>query len=89
MNEIQLEFSLEDKSPIEIKVDHIQKLIEELQKKEDRVRKKLFAQLSELQKTCALLQQENIEFKDKLKKITSEKIEWTYFENDNLFQMQA
>lgn len=53
----------------------------------NKVRKKLFAQVGELQKICHTLETQNQELIQKLKDITGEKANWQYLQGESLFEI--
>jgi cell division septum initiation protein DivIVA len=86
-NVMQLEFSLEDKSDIEIKISHMQKELEAVRESADKVRKKLFSQMTEIHKLCLILQNENIDLKQKIGELKNEKTEFADGKRDCLFNV--
>lgn len=78
MNALQLEFNIKNETEFEIKIGNMQKQIDDMHESMGKVRRKLFSQMSELQKLCVLLQNENIELKNTLRELTNEKTEWIY-----------
>jgi hypothetical protein len=81
MNSIQLEFNLEDLSEKDLALLQMQKQIDAACESMNKVRKKMFSELGEMKRSIAILQQENIELRQKLK----ERTEWNYQKDDCLF----
>ncbi len=87
MCEIQLELNIENNSLIDSRLHELQLQIDAINASMSKVRKKLFAQVSELQKTCMSLELQNQDLVRKLRELSQEKEEWKYLEGDNLFQL--
>ena len=85
--EIQLEFNVENKSREELAADLVLKQFAELHNSMGKVRRKLFAELGEMKKHFAIIQMENEELKSMLKEFTHGKTQWTYAQNDCLFDV--
>lgn len=85
MNEIQLELNVENRSESEIKLDMMQKQIEAIADSTGKVRRKLFAEMTEIKKACLALRLENQDLKDKLRSSSNEKVEWLYAKDEHLF----
>lgn len=88
MTAVQLEFNIENKSDEELRFDMMQKQIDAFCDSMGKVRKKLFAEQTELKKLCAKLHAENQQMKDILDKIHHEKIEWVYAQDGCLFDVR-
>jgi len=88
MDTIQLEFNIENKSPEELRLFLMEKQIQEMNDSMGKVRRKLFSEMGEMKKLFYELQKETYELKMMLKEIKNEKIEWTYGQNDCLFDVQ-
>lgn len=86
MQPIQLEFNSIDIPVEEVKFLLMQKQLEAMNESMHKVRKSLFAQLTEVQKLCLSLKDENAELKNQLKDLRIVKNEWVYHQNDSLFQ---
>lgn len=82
--QIQLDLIEPPQSKIEAQLSHMQSQISAMKDSMDRVRRRLFAQMSEIQKMCLLLQSENMDLKSKIDE--KKKIDWIYGENGNLFE---
>jgi hypothetical protein len=85
----QLEFNLEDKTPDEMKLYLMQKRLDEFCLSMDKVRRKLFAELSDVKRVCADVQEENRELKKALYKLSGQREEWVYLQGDYLFELVA
>ena len=85
---MQLEFNIYNKTCKEMDDYLLQKQLDELTNSLGRVRKKLFAELSEVKSMCSKLNQENEELKSLLEEMKDEKTEWTYREGDHLFRVR-
>ncbi|MFI5420119.1 MAG: hypothetical protein ACHQ1H_04050 [Nitrososphaerales archaeon] len=62
--EIQLEFNFDNKTPDELRLSLMQAQIDQMGDSMGKVRRKMFAELGEMKKVCAVLQQENDELKE-------------------------
>ena len=80
----QLEFVV-DELDIETKLSRMQHKIDAIDESMGKVRRRLFAQIGELQKLCLSIQQENQELRAILN--TSVRDEWSYCQGDNLFSI--
>lgn len=87
MEDIQLEFNLQDIPYDDHRIDQMQKQVDGACVMMNNVRKKLFAELGEVKKQVAALKKENEELRDKLKSFTNEKTEWIYDSEDRLFEI--
>jgi DNA repair exonuclease SbcCD ATPase subunit len=91
-NAVQLEFNLDNKSSQEMQLYIMQKQIDQFCDSMGKVRKKLFAELTQMKKVCEELQKENENLKCLLKEIKNEsnikKMQWTYGQNDCLFDVR-
>lgn len=83
--EIQLEFNFENRTPEEMTLYTMQKQVDKICLSMEKVRKKLFAEMGEVKKVCALMKQENDDLKSKLQEFTNVKTEWTYGQDGCLF----
>lgn len=81
---IQLEFNLENKSDVDVKMDYLETYIEKVDKKSDNVRRGLFARYNELAKLMLKQQQEIEQLKAYIAKQNSEQ-SWDYFKEGELF----
>ncbi len=86
--EVQLEFNFENKTPEEMTVYMMQKQVDKACISMEKVRKKLFAELGEVKKLCAIMKQDNEDLRSKLKEFTNVKTEWTYGQNGCLFDVR-
>ena len=80
MNEIQLEFNIDEKSDVELKLGYMQKKLEEMHESMGKVRRKLFSEMTEIKK-------ENLRMKQIIEDLSNEKITWVYGEGDSLFNV--
>jgi hypothetical protein len=85
MIDTQLELNFDNENDNDRKLSHMQKQIDEMCESMGKVRRKLFSQMGELQKTCAILQQENETLRNMIKE--KENREWSYLRNDSLFEL--
>jgi peptidyl-tRNA hydrolase len=81
MNELQLEFNIENLSPLELKMQEMQKQIDSIEESAHKVRKKLFAKVGELEKLCAKMQKELDEKK------SQDAVVFNYNKTDCLFEI--
>ena len=88
MRAIQLEFNLDNETDSEAKLSYMQKQIDDMHESMGKVRRKLFAQVGEIQKEHYALKQENVELKKTLKEMKGEKTEWIYAQGDSLFDVR-
>ena len=96
MCEIQLELNISNidqsdanlsQCDVDTKLQNMQLQLDALNESMSKVRKKLFARVSELQKTCRNLEIQNQNLTKKLQQLTQERQDWNYLEGDNLFQL--
>lgn len=85
---VQLEFNMEDKSSEELQLSMMQKQIDQISISMDKVRRKLFAEIGEMKRLYAELQKENQELKNILSEANHGKTQWTYGQDDCLFDVQ-
>ena len=83
---MQLELNLENRSPLEMQVAIMQKQIDLLSESTAKTRKRLFAEIGDLKKTCQKLEQENQSLRIEIEISKSEKCEWRYLEGGSLFE---
>jgi hypothetical protein len=88
MNAIQLEFNIADESEADAKIKFLQMQIDKMNESMDKVRRKLFAQMGEIQKLCHSLKQENQELKLALLNKNSEQEVWEYGQGEHLFLLK-
>jgi hypothetical protein len=88
MNAIQLEFNVKDESEGEIKLGLMQIKINAMDESMGKVRRRLFAQMGELQKLYLELKLENQALKDALNGIKNEKTDWVYAQESHLFDVR-
>ena len=84
MAAVQLEFSIFDETDTEVRIRQLQSQIDEMEESMGKVRRRLFYQLSEVQKICFNLQNENLELKKIIKEIKNETSD-TILEEKSLF----
>lgn len=87
MMNIQLELDLREVCLQDKKLQEMQTQIEFCIESFGKVRRKLFAEVSELKKICLDVKQENLLLKEKIRELTNKKKDWTYFQGDNLFYL--
>lgn len=85
MSALQLEFNLDNTSPEEMQMTSMQKQIEEISISMDKVRKRLFAELSEVKKLYADLKKEHDDMKALFKEVKTDDPEWVYKQGNSLF----
>ena len=86
---IQLDLNLEDKNSQEIKFELLQKQIDQMNESMGKVRRKLFANMTELRKENHELRQK-LELMESIQRnLTNTKTEWVYHENGLLFDIKA
>lgn len=87
MTAIQLELNLKNDPESEIKLDYMQKQLDEMRESMQKVRKKLFAEVGELRKICSSIQIENQELKKIMAEGKNERTQWAYTQGDYLFDV--
>jgi ABC-type phosphate transport system auxiliary subunit len=87
MQELQLELNIFNKSPEELRFLEMQQQIDAMCESMGKVRRKLFAEMTEMKKQYTSLQNENAELRSALRHLKGDKFEWTYQENGNLFNL--
>jgi hypothetical protein len=85
---IQLEFNIQDESEDAAKMRFLQKQIDTLNESMGNLRRKLFAQVGQLEKICQVLKLENQELKKTMQCKCNEQIEWEYGQGEHLFLMK-
>jgi len=85
---VQLEFNIDDKSESEVKLDIMQKQIDEMHNSMGKVRRKIFSEVSEMKKLYAELLKQNEELKNTIREMKNEKTQWVYEKEDCLFDVQ-
>lgn len=88
MEPIQLELNIKNESEEDVKLSAMQKQIDAMSDSMGKVRRKLFAEVSEMKKQVATLQSENQLLKDILRDLKNEKTQWSYGENGFLFDIR-
>ena len=88
MENLQLEFELQDKNSLEIKIENLQMQLIAQKKSNESVRKKLFAEMKSVIDFCKTLQDENTKLFNELRKVQNEKAQWIYMQRDCLFDVQ-
>lgn len=88
MNAIQLEMNLDNKTEEECFKDLQDKRVDALCDSMGKVRRKLFAENTEMRKICAELKRENEDIKKLLAELKNEKVEWEYKKGDYLFNVR-
>lgn len=89
MAAIQLEFNIDDKSPEELRFCNMEKHLGAMDESMGKVRRRLFAEMGELKKLCASIQQENTELKTLLDQLLERKNNWIYAEGELLFDLNT
>lgn len=84
----QLEFNITNETELEIRISEMEKHIDEMHQTMDKVRKKLFSQLGDLQKLCLELQSENHNLKETIRRLMNEETTWVYAKKDRLFDLR-
>jgi peptidoglycan hydrolase CwlO-like protein len=85
---IQLEFSYDDKTVLEQKLEFVQKQLTETKLSLDKTRKCLFAESRENKKECVRLSSEVNELKQMIMRLTNEKTHWIYGQEGALFDVK-
>lgn len=85
MSAIQLEFNLQDGTIVDTRIERMQHQIDAMHASMDKVRKKLFSQMTEVQNTCIVLQAENQQLKKILKELQNDTTPWVYAQDCELF----
>lgn len=88
MNEIQLEFNLNDASETDVKLAYMQKQLNEIAESMGKVRRKMFAELSEMKKILTDIKNENEQLRNQIKDFKNEKTDWDYCKGEYLFQVK-
>jgi hypothetical protein len=88
MSDFQLEFNITNDPEAEFKLACMQKQIDDMSVSVGKVRRRMFAELSEVKKLVSLLQIENESLKQMMKADKNEKIEWVYGEGGCLFDIR-
>lgn len=88
MEAVQLELNIKEETAEGVRLSLMQSQIDAMNDSFGKVRRRLFAELGELKKTCFLLQTENENLKTKMRKITNEETQWTYHEDYSLFDVR-
>ncbi len=83
----QLEFNLYSETEEDFKLSSMQKQIDEMNESVGKVRRKLFAEMTELKKAVALLKEQNYNLSCQVKELKQEKTEWVYAKEDCLFEV--
>lgn len=86
--EVQLELNLDDKTSEEMRFLVMQRQIDDMHESMGKVRRRLFSELGELKKICALLKVENWDLKNAVKELKNEKTEWIYGQDECLFYVR-
>lgn len=86
MKTVQLELNLFDLPESEFKIQSMQKQLDDMNESMDKVRRKLFSELTELKKTCFSLVVQNKELTDQIKFIINSKNEYMYSEDELFFK---
>lgn len=86
--EVQLEFNFDNKTPDQMTLHLMQQQIDKIFTTTEKVRKRLFAELGDVKKSCFVLQQENQELKSILKEMGYAKSQYTYGQEYSLFDVQ-
>lgn len=87
--DIQLELNLDDKAPIDVCIDMMQRQINAMNESMGKVRRRLFAEMGELKKMITMLQQENDMLKNRLNSVENKRTEWIYSQDNELFKIRA
>lgn len=87
MEAVQLELNIENQSDSCLRLAEMQRQLDFMSESVGKVRRKLFSEMGEVKKMCVSLQEENRELKRMLRKLTNEKTEWIYGQNDCLFEV--
>lgn len=83
----QLEFNLYSESQEDFKLSSMQKQIDLMNESVGKVRRKLFADMTELKKAVEILKQENHNLSCEIRQLKQEKTEWVYAKEGCLFEV--
>ncbi len=86
MNAIQLEFQIDAEE--DVRFSNMKKQIDALNDSMGKVRRKLFAELTEIKKLYTALKIENESMRSILSEMNHEKTQWAYGQNGCLFDVQ-
>ena len=81
------EFNIDHKSDVDVKLDYMQKKIEDMDVSMGKMRRKLFSQIGELSSLCMRLQNENHHLKSIMHEAGYGKTNWNYGQRDCLFDL--
>jgi uncharacterized protein (DUF3084 family) len=85
---MQLEFSILDKNPVELKLEFVEKEVNEIRKRSDNVRRGLFARHNELAKLYMQQQSEIERLKQIIEALGYGNREWEYGQQNCLFNLR-
>lgn len=88
MAPIQLEFNIIDENEDDVKISFLQKQIDKLNESMGKIRKKLFSQVTQLERLCFELKLENQELRKVIQCKQHEIIKWEYGQGEHLFSMK-
>ena len=86
MSTIQLEFNLDNLNDSDLRFFQMQQQIDVIHQSSGKVRRKLFTEMGELKKICLDLQFENESLKKSLRELKDQKMKWSYYQANCLFQ---
>lgn len=86
--ETQLELNFDEKSDEEMSLFLMQKQIDEMSESMGKVRRRLFSELSEVKKLLSEIKRENESLREMLREKANENTEWTYGQQDYLFDVR-
>lgn len=86
---LQLDLDLKVKMSPEEKIEYLEERIEQMTTSLEKVRKNLFAKISDLHKLCSKVVEENEELKTHLSRAGYENTEWLYNQNGLLFEKRG
>ncbi len=85
---IQLEFNIGEENEVDARISFLQKQIDSMNESMGKVRRKLFSQVTQLEKLCKELKLENKELKKVVLGKHNEPIEWEYGQGEHLFLLK-
>lgn len=88
MNAIQLEFNVECKNPIDVRLAQMQQQLDLMNESLGKVRRSLFAKIGELNRVCQELDMQSHYMREDIKELKNEKTHWIYGQGDCLFDVR-
>lgn len=85
---MEMELNLKNESGHDLQLNQMQQQIDALNQSMGKVRRRLFAEISDLKNICQILKIENEELKSRLRREKNEKLEWVYGDGESLFTLK-